>query len=129
MTHQNQFKTFWDLYPSRNNKKVGRYACELWFEAKGLNEATFQTIIDWIIIDNDNRSRLQNEFYANPCDPIRFLRERMWRDDIKPAKPKFRVINGKSCGRCGQPAVHKSTGGEYDHYYCKEHRPRKVNNG
>jgi len=81
------FDRFWALYPRRNGKKVGKYPCELWFEAKKPNEAEVEQIMEWLKIDNHNR-KSSKEFYAHLPDPIRFLRMRMWRDDIEKIKTK-----------------------------------------
>jgi hypothetical protein len=52
------------------------------------------------------------------------------RDDEKKAADKTKLfpIPGKICSRdgCGLPAVYKSTGGSYDHWYCTDHLPKKV---
>jgi len=45
-------------------------------------------------------------------------------------KPKMRLlpIRGKICEErgCGLPAVYRSTGGAYDHYYCQKHMPEDI---
>jgi hypothetical protein len=43
-------------------------------------------------------------------------------------RQKLFPIAGKVCSQegCGLPAVYKSSGGSYDHYYCNEHMPAKV---
>lgn len=43
-------------------------------------------------------------------------------------KAKLFPISGKTCSKrdCPFPAVYKSTGGAYDHWYCTEHLPDKV---
>ena len=117
-----QFEQFWKLYPKRNGKKVGMYPCELWFEAKQPDPAEFQKMINWLKTDNANRQALDGEFYENLPDPIRFLRNRMWRDDIEPIAPKAKTIKGKFCAKegCHNPAV-RYAGGAYEAYYCKEH--------
>ena len=116
-----KFEQFWSLYPKRDGKKVGRYPCQLWFEAKRPDESTFQSMIDWLKTDNQNRARLEGEFYAPLPDPIRFLRNKMWQDEIEPVKAK--IIKGKFCSieGCRRPAVRESVGGEYKYYYCEEH--------
>jgi hypothetical protein len=43
----------------------------------------------------------------------------------KQTKMRLFPISGRVCGKCGMPAVYKSTG-EFDHYYCGEHMPQKV---
>ena len=40
-------------------------------------------------------------------------------------KSRLLALPGKTCGKCGMPAVYKSAG-EFDHYYCEEHMPAKV---
>ena len=79
-----QFKAFWKAYPQRNKKKVGKYPCQLWFEAKKPAPETAEKMIDWLEQDKANRASTEKEngFYAPPCDPLRFLKERMWEDDI-----------------------------------------------
>lgn len=78
------FNRFWKAYPRRNNKKVGKYPCSLWFEAKNPSPAIVDIMIDWIEQDRANRETAGNagNFYTPPCDPIRFLKEQMWGDDI-----------------------------------------------
>lgn len=40
-------------------------------------------------------------------------------------KHRLLPLPGKSCGKCGMPAVYKSAG-EFDHYYCEVHMPEKI---
>jgi hypothetical protein len=77
------FDRFWALYPKRNGKKVGKYPCELWFEAKKPDQETVDKMLGWLKIDNGNRTVMHKKFYANLPDPIRFLKNRMWEDDIE----------------------------------------------
>lgn len=48
----------------------------------------------------------------------------------KHTKTKLFPLPGKVCEKCPPrerlPAVYKTTGGSYDHYYCAEHMPAKV---
>jgi len=46
----------------------------------------------------------------------------------RPAKTKLYPIPGKNCGHpgCSLPAVYKSSGSAYDHYFCPQHMPAKV---
>lgn len=43
-------------------------------------------------------------------------------------KTKLYPISGKTCSDtgCGQPAVYRYTGGQYDRYACSDHLPAKV---
>ncbi len=43
-------------------------------------------------------------------------------------KTKLFPLTGKLCSKphCGQPAVYKCSGGQYDHYACAEHMPAKI---
>ncbi len=78
------FTQFWKAYPARNKTKIGRYPCSLWFEAKNPSPSTVRAMIDWLEQSKANRDATGKEgtFHAAPCDPIRFLRERMWEDPI-----------------------------------------------
>ena len=78
------FDAFWLSYPARNKKKVGKYPCQLWFKAYTPSVETVTAMIDWIEQDKANRASVEAEggFYAAPPDALRFLKERMWTDDI-----------------------------------------------
>lgn len=78
------FDQFWKAYPARNKKKVGKYPCSLWFEAKRPSPSIVDAMVDWIEQDKANRASVERDggFYAPPKDPIRFLKDRMWEDDI-----------------------------------------------
>lgn len=78
------FDRFWQAYPARNKKKVGKYPCQLWFKAYTPSVETASAMIDWIEQDKANRASVEAEggFYAPPKDPIRFLKDRAWLDDI-----------------------------------------------
>lgn len=78
------FDTFWKAYPKRNNKKVGRYPCQLWFKAYVPDKDIVDKMVSWLKIDVTNRKAVQGkgEFYAEACDPLKFLKDRKWMDDI-----------------------------------------------
>lgn len=48
--------------------------------------------------------------------------------NVQTGKIKLYPIAGKNCSSssCGLPAVYKSTGGDYDNFYCSNHMPDKV---
>ncbi len=56
------------------------------------------------------------------------LELRMNKNGSSTKKTKLFPIAGKICGKqgCPLPAVYKTTGGEYDQFYCTEHMPAKV---
>lgn len=101
--HEAIFDIFWKAYPKRNGKKVGKYPCSLWFEAKKPSEEEVAQMISWLTTDNGNRLASQKKFYAELPDPIRFLKNRMWEDDIDSIVVK--PVMKRRCTKCGQPAV------------------------
>jgi len=40
-------------------------------------------------------------------------------------KIRLLPLPGKTCCKCGMPAIHK-TSGNFDNYYCQEHMPQKI---
>ena len=68
---------------------------------------------------------------------ISWMKKKMWRWErngyqrLEQKKQKLYPIKGKFCGEtkngkpCGMPAVYRS-GGNYDHYYCRDCMPEKV---
>ena len=96
----NNFDKFWGTYPKRNNKKIGRYPCELWFEAKKPTDEEVEAMIAWLNIDNGNQQASHKKFYANLPDPIRFLRNKMWMDDIEPISKEKKVQDTCSTEGC-----------------------------
>ncbi len=103
MTHKEAFNLFWKLYPQRNGKKIGKYPCELWFEAKRPSDEVVETMINWLKTDADNRE-IAKDFYANLPDPIRFLKNRMWKDPIQ-ANGKKRSKFSTDCCLCESMGV------------------------
>lgn len=78
------FDLFWQAYPFRNTKKIGKKKCLAKFKAKKYDAETVQLMIDWIERDIENRAttRSKKQFYADPCDPIVFLNNDRWEDPI-----------------------------------------------
>lgn len=78
------FDQFWEAYPKRNNKKVGKRQCLEKFKKKKYAPETVQLMVDWIRQDIDNREavKAKGKFYADPCNPIVFLNQYRWEDEI-----------------------------------------------
>ena len=76
---EGDFKTFWNLYPLRNGKKVGKKECEDYFRENIKPEDLNQLII---ATGNYTNSKTAKDNYAK--DPIRFLKKDFWRDWIEP---------------------------------------------
>lgn len=100
MSHTEQHRIFWKLYPKRNGKKIGKTDCRLWFEKHRPSPEIFSAICAWlkIWVANDEICRRKKEFHASLPDPIRFLKRVMWEDDIEPLRGKKK---GKSCSLFG----------------------------
>jgi hypothetical protein len=98
MTPKDQHKIFWDLYPKRNGKKLGKYPCQLWFEAKKPQD--FSEMIAWLRtwLSNDEIMTKKKDFHAHLPDPIRFLKNRMWHDDIDELKGATKAKPQCQCG-------------------------------
>ncbi len=95
------FNKFWQAYPKRNNKKVGKYPCSLWFKAEKPTGDEVQRMVDWLTVDNGNRAKSQKKFYAELPDPIRFLKNRMWEDPIDSIVAKKKQAD--TCCLCPAP--------------------------
>lgn len=105
MTQTETFETFWQAYPKRNGKKVGRYPCSLWFEAKKPSPETVQLMVQWLETDKANRrASTGKRFYGGLPDPIRFLKYKMWEDDIGPLVKK-QASRLCECGRQGVATI------------------------
>ena len=86
MIHDSKFNIFWQKYPRRNGKKIGKKLCREWFELH--KSADVDAMVAWLEVDNGNREHAQKVFYASLPDPIRFLTREMWEDDIEPIRKK-----------------------------------------
>lgn len=95
------FDKFWQVYPKRNGKKVGKHDCRVWFLKHNPTDAVINRMVTWLDIDNGNRDVCQKKFYANLPDPIRFLKRRMWEDDIEALTKK--LVN--TCAHCSTEDV------------------------
>jgi hypothetical protein len=78
------FDLFWEAYPFRNAKKIGKKKCLAKFVLKKYTPEIVQLMTDWIKQDIDNREavRSKSQFYADPCDAIVFLNNERWEDPI-----------------------------------------------
>jgi len=92
------FEKFWAAYPKRNGKKVGRYTCSLWFEAKKPDEKLVDKMVMWLEIDKHNRAicEIKKEFYNPLPDPIRFLKNQLWMDEVDRINDKVDDIKTKA---------------------------------
>jgi len=107
-----EFDRFWQAYPKRNGKKVGKNECGVWFAKFKPPTDMVDRMVSWLEIDSRNRVK-SKDFYASLPDPIRFLKRVMWEDDIEPIRaagsvsdicktegcPNKWVSNGL-CGEC-----------------------------
>lgn len=75
----NWFQKFWQLYPTRNGKKVGKKECEDYFK-QNFNPNDFVPLL--IATQNYSNSKTARDNYAK--DPIRFIKKDFWRDWIEP---------------------------------------------
>ncbi len=91
---EERFDEFWHAYPKRNGKKLGRKICWAWFKKEMPSLQTVTSMLEWLEIDNKNRAHFdrQGEFYSNLPDPIRFLKNWTWEDDIELVVPKKSYI-------------------------------------
>ena len=109
MNPTDQHKLFWKLYPARvtNGKKykIGLYPCLLWFEAKKPDDETFSKICAWVKVFRANYeySLKKNKFHAPPKDPLKFLKDQGWRDEIEPMTGATKRV--AMCANCGKPAT------------------------
>jgi uncharacterized protein YdaU (DUF1376 family) len=84
----NTFATFftewWQVYPLRNGKRVGRKDCLNYLKGIKLQNGDRELLIKATI----NYSQSQQVTQGFCKDPIRFLRKDFWRDWIEPEKPQ-----------------------------------------
>ena len=133
------FACFWEAYPKRNGKRVGKKDCQEWWLKVKPNVEMFTGMIAWLRIDGQCRvaAQVNNVFYAAPKDPIRWLKGYGWEDDIggvgDVVEDKYA---GKQCGKslyknhqpvsCRNPVTFSkadSTGQLY--YRCDKHKPKR----
>ncbi len=127
------FERFWQAYPKRNGKKVGKHECGIWFARFKPSSDMVDKMVAWLEIDKNNHRADSKEFYASLPDPIRFLKRVMWDDDIEliksetKTKTKLWPIRGKFCSKygCGMPAVWISQG-DYPAHYCLADAPKRI---
>jgi hypothetical protein len=130
MTPKEQHKIFWNLYPPRYSEekkplkerkktKVGMYPCQLWFEAKKPDDETFSKMCEWVktLRQNYEHCLKKGEFHRAPKDPLRFLKDRGWYDEIEPMTG---IIKKKTvCCVCGGDASTQVKG----RWYCGNDNP------
>lgn len=111
------FTAFWNLYPKRGNKKVGKKECQ---------DFTMQKIQpeEWESLLKATKNYAESDECKNGYarDPIRFLKKEYWRDwiDVKgigqrilqKSLPKFDEDKEFLCAECG--TVKPKTEREYD---------------
>jgi hypothetical protein len=74
-----EFNHFWELYPTRNGKKIGRRECFEFF-LKNFPQAEIPSL--FIATQYYAQSKTVKDGYAK--DPIRFLKKDFWKDWIEP---------------------------------------------
>lgn len=109
------FDAFWANYPARNRRKLGKAQCKEFYR-----QMSEQDQIDCVqAAKNYAKACIQtgDEFVPLPRDPIRFLRNRWWRDWLSEAAVlscDFRCVPP-----CEQPVVAGTTACEFHNSYRK----------
>lgn len=75
-----KFEEFWQAYPQRNGKRLGKQATLTIFTHKQLHSEQFQELL--MATKNYANSKMARTGYAK--DPERFLRNGYWQDWIEP---------------------------------------------
>jgi len=77
------FDRFWEIYPTRNGKKIGKKECFEFFKKIPCNE------IPSLLIATEHyaRSKTVTDGYAK--DPIRFLKKDFWKDWLEPPEQEL----------------------------------------
>jgi hypothetical protein len=89
--HVARFDAFWDAYP----KKVGRKACVGWWGKRRPDAALAQAMLD-AIEDQGRGDQWQRGFIK---DPIRWLQEERWLDEVPPPPVEIARGSRESLGR------------------------------
>lgn len=121
-----RFDKFWLIYP----KKIGKGDAEKSFLKVNPSEELFARILSAVAEQklSDQWKREGGRYIPNPAT---WLNQKRWGDELKADEPvskktKLFPIAGRKCSECPLPAIYKSTGGDYDFWYCGEHMPEKV---
>ncbi len=78
------FEDFWQTYPKRNNKRLGRGTCETLWEKLNPEDRSAA------LVGAMNYADAVGLDLTIACDPERFLRRRAWEDWQEPAVPDVR---------------------------------------
>lgn len=106
---------FWELYPKRNNKKIGKQPCFEWID-KNIEETDFQLLLRATKNYADSKGAKDN--YAK--DPIRFLNTSLWKDWEEPesggnGRDNNFVLSTKTpCRQCHSITYHGQSDGVCD---------------
>jgi len=77
------FDRFWEIYPTRNGRKIGKKECFEFFK-----KIPFEEIPSLLIAtEHYANSKTVSDGYAK--DPIRFLKKDFWKDWIKPPEQEI----------------------------------------
>ena len=76
------FEKFWNLYPKRNGKKLGKAICFDWWKKKSGNDC------DNILTAVNNYANSETSKTGYARDPIRFLKADWWKEWIEPEAKK-----------------------------------------
>ena len=79
-TREIQFKKFWEIYPGRNGKKVGKVEAKEFFLSTKIKDEELELILQ--AVTNYARSDAATRGFAK--DAVRFLRKDFWHDWIEP---------------------------------------------
>lgn len=102
-THSAEFITFWETYPDRRGRRVGKQDCWVWWKQNKPDSELTNRMIAWLKADNIARRKAKGvgAFYPEPKDPERWLKDKGWLDDVA-------NLNGTknetdwTCKKCGQ---------------------------
>jgi hypothetical protein len=82
------FKKFWEIYPKRNGKKVGKKETWEYFKDK-IKEEDLENLM--VATRNYANSKIAKDNYAK--DPVRFLKKDYWRDWIEPPEKQEKIVD------------------------------------
>ena len=103
-TDSSRFEIFWNLYPGRNGRKLGKAKTYKMFQLLSEEDQLLCCRAAGAYAQQYKRPRAAKEFIPEPRDPERFLRNEWWRDWLTPeTKPcTFRSV-GVSCEEIAAP--------------------------
>ncbi len=86
INNKEAFEKFWNLYPKRNGKKVGKK--ETYNKFKKLKQEDVKLLM--IATKNYSQSKAAKENYAK--DPVRFLKNDWWKDWLTPEEKQNKKL-------------------------------------